>query len=58
MDIVNDDDPVYINSDDICIPLAFSRKRAEHEVSLFFKFWSGGQCACMCLLAVNFPLVT
>jgi hypothetical protein len=53
-----DEDPVYINIDDIYIPLAISRKRAEHEVSLFLKFWSGGQCVCMCLSAMNFPLVT
>jgi hypothetical protein len=57
-DIVTDEDPVSINTDDICILLAFYRKRAEHEVSLFLKFWSGGQCVCMYLLAVNFPLLT
>ena len=58
MDTVIDEDPVFINTDDIYIPLPFSRKRAEHKVSLFLKFLSGGQCVCMCLSAVKFPLVT
>jgi len=53
-----DENPVYVNTDDKYIPLAFSRKWAQHEVSLLLKFWSGGQYVCMCLSAMNFPVVT
>jgi hypothetical protein len=51
MDIVTEEDPVGIKTDELYIQSTFSVVKAEPEVSLFFGSWY--VCMCVCFIYIS-----